>query len=340
MEHKVDERIRSLIRKHLSNGCDAGERRELLNLLDTPSGQQAISSLMDETSARLFRANLEINPEVSDRMRKRLFEHVTVDVKETPSEILTIPLFRRRTWLYAASLAGILLIAGWLGKSFFQKKDTQVYATDNGQRRTVILPDGSRVTLNVNSVITFDSDENSREISMRGEAFFDITRNPEKPLYVRTAGIEIKVLGTAFNVKSYLDDDEVKTTLIRGKVTVKTMSAPTVPAHEVELMPNEEAVFQKGSAALHKKSVVNEKDAYWHKGTLVFEDEPLHLIAAELEKWYQVRISIEERSRNCRFSMNIEQETLHEVLQLLEATNNAKISRNGNEIRISGNMCE
>ena len=340
MEHEVDARIRSLIRKHLGNGCDAGERRELLNLLDTPTGKQVISNLMDETSARLFRANLEVDPEVSDRMRKRLLEQVTGDILEIPSEVSTIPLFRRRVWLYAASLTAILLIAGWLGRSFFHKEDRQVYATDSGQRRTVILPDGSRVTLNVNSAITFEGRENSREVSLSGEAFFDVTRNPEKPMYVRTAGIEIKVLGTAFNVKSYRDDDEVKTTLIRGKVTVKTMEAGTAPGHEVALVPNEEAIFHRESATLSKTRAGKEKDAYWHKGKLVFEDEPLHLIASELEKWYHVRISIDERSRNCRFSMNIEQETLPEVLQLLEATNNAKTSRDGNEIRISGNMCQ
>lgn len=333
MENKQS-RITVLIRKYLRDQCVDEERQELNHYLATPEGGSALKAVMSEEAAVLFTSPAVMEPEVSEQILSRLRDSMAVTDRSGKPKM--IPFYKKAAWRIAASLTALLIVAGlwWMPKTAIE-----TYATEAGQKRTVILSDGSLVTLNGNSEVSFRANGSQREIHLKGEAYFDIKHDEERPFYVTASTIEIKVLGTAFNVKAYQADDEVATTLIRGKVEVKHVNAETAQNEVIALLPNEQAVFHKGLASLSRVNAELQNEAFWQKGNLIFEDEPIRDILPELEKWFHVKITVDEQSKNCRFSMNVGEETLSEILRLFETTTNVRTVKKENEIRIVGMLC-
>ena len=159
---------------------------------------------------------------------------------------------KRRTFLYSAACALIIFCCAtiflWQGKSIVKDNSIaglQVLVAPNGSRSKTILPDGSVVWLNAGSKIYYNKDFSGklREVRLEGEAFFDIQHNIQKPFIVHASDINIKVLGTAFNVKSYPADTSVETTLIRGLVQVT--SSNDKQGKPIFLHPNEKIIINK-----------------------------------------------------------------------------------------------
>src|SRR5260221_1009127 len=113
--------------------------------------------------------------------------------------------------------------------------------TKNGSKTNLLLPDGTRVWLNAGSSITYDSsyDKMMREVILSGEGYFDVVRNKEKPFIIHAAKINIKVLGTQFNVKSYPTDNTTEASLIHGSIEVTFRDKPN---KKIILKPNEKIV--------------------------------------------------------------------------------------------------
>ncbi len=330
--------IKTLIEKYLQDQCSEEERYHLLQSLDTPGGEQALEEAMDKEAADLFRSQLAMDPEVSKRILHRLQAAIRT-TEPVAMEAGSIPFYKRITWPLAASVAGILFLAA-LGLMLLREKPHQTFTTHAGQKRTVILEDGSRVTLNASSAISFSNSGPTRELLLDGEAYFDIAHDPSRPFYVKTSRIEIKVLGTAFNVKSYPGEETVEATLIRGRVLVKNLADATGSRGEIELKPNEQAIFKKESASLAKiTSVASPEKQIWHRGNLMFEEESIRVILPELEKWYNVKITADKQSLDCSFSMNIGEESLADLLHFLETTTRVRAVQRGNEINLEGSLC-
>ena len=331
--------IRSLLSKYIANQCSDSEREELFVYLNTPTGKQLLEETMNAEADQMFAAPAGLSPEISNRIFNRLQESISESSTPIRKPFFSV-LYSKKTWQLAAAFIGLLLIFGISYNRYFANQ-TQFVSTEAGQMRTVILPDGSRVVLNSNSSITYQanwSGGNSRDVTLEGEAFFDVTHNTRQPFFVKTPRMEIKVLGTAFNVKSRKEEKVFETTLVRGKVTIKDLESPE--SKETVLQPNEQAVFSKSSAKIETAKIIPKENSYWHKGHLIFEDEPVQVITRELEKWYQVKIEVEEASKNCRFNFNVDKETLPEVLRLLEAVTGAQSVINGDNVVIKGKLCD
>ncbi len=130
------------------------------------------------------------------------------------------------------------------------KGDNEI-STRNGSKSHLVLPDGTLVWLNAGSRIVYDKNFGAalREVSLTGEAFFDVARNAEKPFLIHTARIDIKVLGTRFNVRSYPTDQTTEATLIRGSIEV---SIKDRPSEKIILKPNEKLVVANDDSTLHR----------------------------------------------------------------------------------------
>jgi len=326
-------RIQTLLQRFLRDECNEAEMRELLQYLSSQEGIRAAELEMDAQS--MAPGAISISPEVSGRILDRLRNNVglTEKSKEDAGTLNSSGKFFLR---FAASVAGLILVAG-LAYYLLNREQVQSYTTEANQKRTVILSDGSLVTLNGGSSMSFKAGGDRRVVILDGEAYFDVKHDQVKPFYVSTSQIEIKVLGTAFNVKSYAGDDAVETTLIRGKVTVKNLSSPE-KNEVIELIPNQQAVFDKTTLSLNKADM--ETETAWHKGNLIFEDEPIQNILEELGKWYGVNILVAPESKDCRFNIFIENETLDEVLRLFDGINNTRVIQNGKRIKIEGKLCQ
>lgn len=218
---KDERQVRLLLARYLANRCSEAELEKLFGSLATPEGKGVLKEFLDLEAGDAEKNTSPMDPATSGRVFERLSERIE---QEQPPRILPF-VSRRWMWQLAACFLGILMLAGIVYYGF-NKDTTLTIATEAGQKRTVILPDGSRAILNANSTLVYDaawSGETARRVELEGEAFFDITHDPAHPFYVKTSRLEVKVLGTAFNVKSNQAQKIFETTLIRGKVTVRDL---------------------------------------------------------------------------------------------------------------------
>ncbi len=156
-----------------------------------------------------------------------------------------------------------------------------------GGTYTVELCDGTKVYLNSGTRLEFPSrfDGDMRSVSLKGEAYFEVARNESKPFVVEVDEMKVKVLGTAFNIKSYVDEPGVYTTLVQGSVAILRDGQP-----EKKIKPGEQAYYNKGVGTLSVSSVdVNEFTA-WKDGLFYFKDIALEEILRIVARWYDLEI--------------------------------------------------
>ncbi|MDY6254815.1 MAG: DUF4974 domain-containing protein, partial [Bacteroidales bacterium] len=199
--------------------------------------------------------------------------------------------------------------------------------------RTILLPDSTEVTLNRYSTLTCPVrfKGKNRNVSLSGEAYFEVRKDARHPFIVQADEVEVKVLGTHFNLEAYPDDPEIKTTLLEGAVAV------TSPGGVARLSPNEAAVY---SRSVRRLSTIRTKktnpEIAWRQGDFVFDNEPLREIARKLSHAFDTPIIIQDDSLadyriRARFSS---QETLDEMLSLLKETVSFSYERTGDQIVI------
>jgi transmembrane sensor len=179
--------------------------------------------------------------------------------------------------------------------------------------------------------------EANRTVELEGEAFFDVAEDKTRPFIVKTGDLQIRVLGTAFNVKAFKGDKLSETTLLRGKVEVGVNNTDD----RTILKPEQQAVYARDLKKISVSTVQSEKIALWKEGALVFDNTPFSEMEIALERWYGVEIILtDESGSNCRFSSQFQNEPIIKVLELLKATSGIEYLINGNTITINGSLCQ
>jgi ferric-dicitrate binding protein FerR (iron transport regulator) len=177
------------------------------------------------------------------------------------------------------------------------------------------LPDGTTGWLNSNSSLKYNMDFNkTRQISLNGEAYFDVYRDNKRTFLVNTGDINVKVLGTKFNIASYENENNVEVVLEEGKIQFfdKMMQK------SYTMNPNNLLVYDKNILDFTVTSVEPQKYSSWTEGKLVFRNDPLDVIARRLERWYNIDIEIDGSiDQGPRLRATFLDETLEEVLGLL-----------------------
>ncbi|SMD13286.1 FecR family protein [Pedobacter nyackensis] len=167
-------------------------------------------------------------------------------------------------------------------------------STPKGGQFQVVLPDGSHVWLNSISSITYPSSFSGKErlVQLKGEAYFEIAKNPEKPFKVDVIGKQkIEVLGTHFNVEAYIEDHEIKTTLLEGSVKLITQN------RQVKLKPGQIAVNDLKRELTIKQADIEEVMA-WKNGLFVLNDVNLKDVMKKASRWYDVDVEYQGNISN------------------------------------------
>ena len=148
------------------------------------------------------------------------------------------------------------------------------------------MPDGTKVNINSASQISYPHDFNGKKriVELDGEAYFEVTPDKERPFVVKAAGLEITVLGTAFDVCAYKDDSEVSVVLLTGKVDVASESDRYV------MQPDEKLVYDRNTGTMQVGKVYSKEYVEWTDGNLRFENESLENIVKVLSRVYNVKI--------------------------------------------------
>jgi transmembrane sensor len=209
-----------------------------------------------------------------------------------------------------------------------------------GSKALTVLPDGTVVWLNAGSKIEYKIPENktAREVTLEGEAYFDVSKDQEHPFTVNAREMIIKAYGTEFNVKAYPDEKEVETTLVEGSVSVEIKNKPS---NKTMLKPNEQAIYYKPTSERSENFLVTkgiDPSIYtlWIKDRLQIKGETLEDLAVMLERKYDVTIHFEDNTlRNLRFTGIIENETIEQILELIKISSNVDYQIDGREIWLS-----
>ena len=207
---------------------------------------------------------------------------------------------------------------------FTKLAGTVVEESTTDTPRLVGLPDGSRVTLQPNSYLRYDKafKQDTRTVTLSGQAFFDVTRNPERPFLVFTEDVVTRVLGTSFTVTTRQGQAAI-VSVRTGQVAVYTRQAFAQTGHgssdTLLLTPNQQATFDKRVGGLTKKLVAQPLPIPAERpSTLNFENRPVTEVIAELERIYGIRIACDhEQLSQCRVTVLLENEPLFDQLSLL-----------------------
>ena len=228
--------------------------------------------------------------------------------------------------------------------------------TAKGQKSQIILSDGTKVWLNSETTLKYPSAFNGekREVILIGEAFFEVQKKDNKiPFIVKTSEIDIKVLGTCFNVMAYPDEEIIETTVVKGSVCIIRKGLKSSPDQNIILKPNQKVtLLKKGSRVIlseietEKPTLIKSTKAIqpvsptkkeqilvspkvdielhtaWKDDRLIFQSETFENIAYKLERWYDVKIHIQnEKLKKYRYTGKfVHKETLNQVMEILNLT--------------------
>ena len=173
---------------------------------------------------------------------------------------------------------------------------------------------------------------NERSLNLSGEAYFEVTRNEEIPFKVHTEELDVKVLGTKFNFRNYKDDLEAKVCLLEGKVALNTRQKETI------LHPDQQALLDKKTGKLFVSGTKAAYSAEWTNDRLYFDEVLLSDIIKELERSYDVKITVADDPLNTiRFYGNFRkrEQSIQEIMNVLSSTDKMTYTMNGKNIVIT-----
>jgi ferric-dicitrate binding protein FerR (iron transport regulator) len=232
--------------------------------------------------------------------------------------------------------ASILLIALGVGGSYFlQNRNsansfTEVYSPF-GHKTMVVLPDNSKVWLNGDSRLKYNTDfSDSRNVELSGEALFEVTKNPANLFTVKSKDIRIEVYGTTFNIQSYDDDVVSEIALVEGSVGL---------FHDEQLLrkmiPGEVISYDAQANKFSSQQGNISQITSWKSDELIIENETFESMVKYLERWYGVEITLDQSLRqNLRLSFKVKTESLIELLSIIDHITPVSYEINGKQVKI------
>ncbi|MBU0764528.1 MAG: FecR domain-containing protein [Bacteroidetes bacterium] len=240
----------------------------------------------------------------------------------------------------AAGLA-ILTCLGTLGWYALFKETTGnliTIATSEMEERHVILPDGTGVWLNSGSTIEYPGQfsVNKREVSVAGEAFFDVARNEDIPFVVQSLKATVTVLGTSFNINTA--GGNVDVVVESGKVVLED---PAGEKKKILLEKGDRGYINRQSGQLIKKKNRDPNYSAWKTDRIIFENATMSEVFKTLEKVYHVSFTIEDRDApSCRLTASFNNQPVTAVLEIIKQTLDLEMERTGSNYRITGSGCD
>ena len=345
---KIPHRLWHLVARKMTNDITTEELKELEDILLKNAG---LASAID-IHYSFF------NTPYKDTISQKDLENLRRKMeKEFPKEFLaehledkfTIIPGRRKKIIWAISCCFMLVVIISLASINSKTTDKQVanYRVESNMKiatapkiTETVLPDGSKVILNEKSNIVLDKEfgKANRNIYLDGEAFFDVTHNPQLPMIVHVGQIKVKVIGTVFNLRSYKAEKKVAASLIKGAIEITSVNDKKL---KLQVEPNEKVIIHTGSISMLNQAQKDRPvsnvfaikimqlkqesqsglipEISWVENKLVFDEESFEDLADRLEQWYQVQIEInDENIKNKKFTGVFDNESISEALYALQ----------------------
>jgi len=240
-------------------------------------------------------------------------------------------------WLrIAASIIIIALLGYLLWNNSFQSKELTIIAQTSGE--IITLPDQSIITLNKGAELTYPRkfSAKNRSVELIGEAFFEITRNENKPFIVNLGLTNVEVLGTSFNIDAEEDNEDIEVVVNTGKVRF----ANTSTNESVILVKGEKGILMKNSNLLSKAQNNDVNFMAWKTRKIVFNDVELDDVIQTLNKLYETQIAFAtEVEQNCKVTVSFDNQSIEAILSVLEVTLNLEYKKTGDIIEVVKTGC-
>ena len=359
----IPDNIKCLISGYLTESLSLDELNDLKNwITESPDNKRHFNKMRYAWIA----SGTDNHKQVSGKSMLELMNEIPLSVNKKSRSL--------RSWTkIAASWTILILFSGVLGwylrggqeqhevESKLLSKATTVQ-TKLGSQSMVDLPDGSIVWLNAGSKLTYNEayNEEGREVSLVGEACFDVKTNPEKPFVVKVGDISVKALGTTFNIKAYPEDQVITTTLVKGKVVIEgtdvndeKFSITMKPNENITYLTNLKSVkeHQKITATpiktekkvefkIPEKVIIDdnikpELFTSWKDDSWIIEKQLLGNLIKDFERRYDVEIKFgSDNISDYHFSGTIQRETIEQVMLILQRTIPLQYTINKNIITI------
>jgi len=348
-----------LLEKFLSGQANKGERIQFLDWIHSEDAGKEIEEIIQNSIRDDDTMHLWKDQDVLNRIKLRISEIDTDNVKTAQnkrdrhaSSIITLNNENSnrektsansvRKWLKIA--ASIILLAActavlWqlipLLNSNTELQDVSLRkSTDRGQKLSFYLDDGTKVMLNSGSELTWRqfNQRDIRDVNLKGEAYFEVVKNPDKPFVVKTGDISTVVLGTSFMVREDTENSELTVALRNGSVTVRNST----------LEENEHIILEPGEKVeidliddLSEIKLLNKYESFgWTEGLLYFNEVSFEEVVKRLEQWYDVDIMVVNNITSKKYSTTFKNENLENVLIGLSFVNDFDYEINGKNVTI------
>lgn len=365
------QRTWELLGKKAAGEADENELEELQELLKgQKENAQYMMNVMDYYWKSVQKAS---EPEeisnVSEQYQKEVMDKIALE-----NQARVVAMDHKKRWIWAAAIL-LCLIGSWFVYHNVVKpgREMNIVITKNGSKTKVTLPDGTQVWLNVGSKLTYPNDfkhVSKREITLSGEAYFNVKHDADCPFIIHTDDLDIKDLGTIFNVRAYPKDHVTEATLISGSIEIILRDNPY---RKLKLKPHEKVSYydecsgfklqkdkqspskEQDTKKLHslkqvparlevtavRPMVLGKKDTIvvetaWIKNQMVFRSEDFSHLAERMERWYNVKINIhDEAIKKYTFTGIFQGETLEQALKELQMIRPFQYRINKNEVIIA-----
>ncbi len=304
--------IDDLITNYLLGNISTEENSELNNWLNSSIENQRYFS-EQKNLWELF----EMHKKMQTIDEQKAFQKISRKINKSPNIGLSV---------YFQRVAAILLFPLIAIAAFYYSKRTidhvQIAQVTNtvetplGMRSSLILPDSTKVWLNAGSKISFPVvfSNQSREVSLSGEAYFEVKKNKKWPFVVFTKNVNVVVTGTTFNCNAYPENDQVQTVLVEGEVYLSNSSRTVLK----QMNAGELAVYNKSNGQFIKKKTDLQKYIAWKNGKLMFRDDKMDKVVEKLERWYNVDFVIADKEiASYVYTATFVDESLDQVLKML-----------------------
>ncbi|HVW62157.1 MAG TPA: FecR domain-containing protein [Puia sp.] len=312
----MEERLKYLFRQYLENKCSRQELEEFFSYIRASDEDEALRSLIKHVYE---------NTGQTPSLQTYVNEYGTLILNEKAETLdVTTPKRRSRRRLVTAI---IMLLAA--GVSLFWWKGTTdrhhpapvassltKRTTEPSEYKYLLLPDSTQVWLNASSSLEFPEHFRSdkREVTLSGEAYFDVRHSERAPFVIRTGKISTTVLGTSFNIKAYPDRQHIIISVSTGKVKVSYNNVPLAT-----LVKGQQVKVNSRLNTVEEKKIAPAQVAAWQQGNMSYEDESIEDIVADLERLYNVKIRVDNDAiRTLKVSTSFRREIgIEQALQVL-----------------------
>lgn len=266
----MEERIKYLFRKYLTNTCTKEEFDEIFSHLHQRNNDILIGKSIEEAYRQEHR---------SPATRKNYRPILSI------AAAVLIIIFAGTAWLMTGYRSNGTYIAGNSPEKATIKK-----VTERSEYKYLLLPDSTQVWLNAESTLEFPESFNNkkREVYLKGEAYFDVKHADKIPFIIYTGKVSTEVLGTAFNIKAYPDLAKITVSVKRGKVKVNYADEQVAM-----LTKGQQVSIDQKEKRVKEKAIKEEESSAWHEGNLIYDDYSVADVLADLERIYDVKIRID-----------------------------------------------